>query len=181
MHRSRLRALQKFPFPQDHREEERNADQRGDDTELDLGCRGNEAHDDVGRCQQGGAGERRRQHDARRIGAHRAADEMRRDEPDESDRSGDGDGGADTERHADHRIADEAGFRAALAAAATRAAEGDLVTLGITPTGPETGYGYVLAMGDPADAAGRPSWRVERFVEKPTAERAAELLAGGRA
>jgi mannose-1-phosphate guanylyltransferase/mannose-6-phosphate isomerase len=82
---------------------------------------------------------------------------------------------------ADHRIADAAGFRAALTAAATRAEGGDLVTLGIEPSGPETGYGYVLATGDPQPAAGLPSWRVERFVEKPSVERAREMLAGGRA
>lgn len=82
---------------------------------------------------------------------------------------------------ADHAIVDEAGFRSALTAAAARAAGGDLVTLGITPSGPETGYGYVLATGAPEDAAGTPSWRVERFVEKPTVERATELLAGGNA
>ncbi len=82
---------------------------------------------------------------------------------------------------ADHAIADEAGFRTALAAAAGRAARGDLVTLGIAPSGPETGYGYVLATGPAEDAHGSPSFRVERFVEKPTVERARELLAGGRA
>jgi mannose-1-phosphate guanylyltransferase len=82
---------------------------------------------------------------------------------------------------ADHAIADEAGFRASLASAAARATGGDLVTLGITPTGPETGYGYVLSTGEATEAAGSASWRVERFVEKPTVERAQELLAGGRA
>jgi mannose-1-phosphate guanylyltransferase len=82
---------------------------------------------------------------------------------------------------ADHRIADEPGFRAALAAAAARAAAGDLVTLGITPTGPETGYGYVLATGEPSVAGGADTWRVERFIEKPTVERATELLAAGGA
>lgn len=82
---------------------------------------------------------------------------------------------------ADHAIADEAGFRASLAAAAERAASGDLVTLGITPTGPETGYGYVLSTGDATVVGDRSSWRVERFVEKPSVERATELLAGGRA
>jgi len=82
---------------------------------------------------------------------------------------------------ADHRIADEAGFRDALATAVTRAARSDLVTLGITPSGPETGYGYVLATGEPEVSDGRPTWRVERFVEKPTPERAMELLSGGHA
>ncbi|MFN8619443.1 MAG: sugar phosphate nucleotidyltransferase [Chloroflexota bacterium] len=82
---------------------------------------------------------------------------------------------------ADHRIADRAGFRAALTAAGERAGRGDLVTLGIHPAGPETGYGYVLATGDPEAVGGRPTWRVERFVEKPSLERAQELIAGGRA
>jgi mannose-1-phosphate guanylyltransferase/mannose-6-phosphate isomerase len=82
---------------------------------------------------------------------------------------------------ADHRIADPEGFRAALAAAAERAAGGDLVTLGITPSGPETGYGYVLATGDARPVLGMPSYRVERFVEKPSVERASQLLASGHA
>jgi len=81
---------------------------------------------------------------------------------------------------ADQRITDEAAFRVALAAAAERAATGDLVTLGIAPSGPETGYGYVLAV-DGAHAGGAPGQRVERFVEKPNIERARELLASGRA
>jgi mannose-1-phosphate guanylyltransferase len=44
---------------------------------------------------------------------------------------------------ADHFIADEARFRAALTAAAHTAAQGHLVTLGIAPTFPSTGYGYI--------------------------------------
>src|SRR5690349_15656894 len=82
---------------------------------------------------------------------------------------------------ADQRITDEAGLRAALLSAAARAAQHDLVTLGIDPTRPETGYGYVLATGEPVTVGGRPTFRVERFVEKPTAERADELIASGRA
>jgi mannose-1-phosphate guanylyltransferase len=82
---------------------------------------------------------------------------------------------------ADHGVGDEAAFRAALAVAADRAQMGDMVTLGIPPTGPETGYGYVLATGDPQPSDGLEWFRVERFVEKPTVERATELLAGGRA
>lgn len=85
---------------------------------------------------------------------------------------------------ADQRIADAAAFRDALAAAAERAAGGDLVTLGITPDGPETGYGYVLAVDAPAQGAqpGRhAAVQVERFVEKPDIARARELLASGRA
>jgi mannose-1-phosphate guanylyltransferase len=82
---------------------------------------------------------------------------------------------------ADQRITDETGFRAALKAAAVRAAEGDLVTLGISATRPATGYGYVLAAGGPTLVDGLESFRVERFVEKPSPDRAAELIASGRA
>src|SRR5688500_8320193 len=45
---------------------------------------------------------------------------------------------------ADHDIVDEPGFRAVLATAARAAQDGSLVTLGIEPTGPETGYGYIV-------------------------------------
>jgi mannose-1-phosphate guanylyltransferase len=83
--------------------------------------------------------------------------------------------------HADQAIADEPGFRAALAAAVERAAGGDIVTLGIEPTAPATGYGYILATGGADEYRGRDTYRVERFVEKPSAERAAELIEGGRA
>jgi mannose-1-phosphate guanylyltransferase len=56
-----------------------------------------------------------------------------------------------------------------------------MVTLGIEPTEPATGYGYVIATGSPAQHAGRATFRVERFEEKPTPERAAELIASGAA
>jgi mannose-1-phosphate guanylyltransferase len=78
---------------------------------------------------------------------------------------------------ADQAVQDEAGFRDALAAAAERATEGDLVTLGVEPTEPSTGYGYVRSTGEPAEHGGRPTFRVERFEEKPTPERARELIA----
>lgn len=82
---------------------------------------------------------------------------------------------------ADAHIADEAGYRDALAAAAEVARGGSLVTLGITPSGPETGYGYVLARPPARDVAGHPTFAVDRFVEKPTVERANELIATGLA
>ena len=53
--------------------------------------------------------------------------------------------------HADQAIHDAEGFRAALAAAVDRAAAGDIVTLGIEPTAPATGYGYILATGQPTE------------------------------
>ena len=83
---------------------------------------------------------------------------------------------------ADHLVVDEPGFRmllrraAALAARPLDGSPGRLVTLGITPTGPETGYGYVIA-GSPIPGDDLAS-SVTRFVEKPTAEVAATLLGG---
>lgn len=71
---------------------------------------------------------------------------------------------------ADHLIDDEAAFRVAVSAADALAADGWLVTFGITPDYAETGYGYILR-GQSLTADG---YRVERFVEKPdlpTAER----------
>ncbi len=82
---------------------------------------------------------------------------------------------------ADAQIADEEGLRAALAAAAEAAAGGRLVTLGIAPDRPETGYGYVLARPPARIVAGREVLNVERFIEKPAAQSAAELIATGLA
>ena len=78
----------------------------------------------------------------------------------------------------DHVIPDPATFRATVPAAAARAEAGDLVTFGITPTRPESGYGYLeLAAG--AEAGADTPQSLARFVEKPGAERAAEMLAAG--
>lgn len=79
----------------------------------------------------------------------------------------------------DHIIADDAAFRGAVEAAIPAARAGDLVTFGITPTHPETGYGYLeLAAGaDPAAGLPQP---LAAFVEKPDAPRAAAMLASGR-
>ncbi len=82
---------------------------------------------------------------------------------------------------ADQAVRDAAGYLAALQAASERAAGGDMVTLGIEPTWPSTGYGYVVAEGPARAHAGRPTYRVARFEEKPTPQRAAELLAEGAA
>ncbi len=82
---------------------------------------------------------------------------------------------------ADSHIADEAGFREALAAAEEVSRSGVLVTLGVTPDRPETGYGYVLALPPARQVRGRPTFAVDRFVEKPTVERAQELLSTGLA
>ena len=73
----------------------------------------------------------------------------------------------------DHVIADEAGFRAAVLAALPAAERGALVTFGIVPTAPETGYGYIKARSGEGVRA------VERFVEKPDPATADAYLASG--
>ncbi|MDG4549422.1 MAG: mannose-1-phosphate guanylyltransferase/mannose-6-phosphate isomerase [Candidatus Contendobacter sp.] len=65
---------------------------------------------------------------------------------------------------ADHVIADGEGFRAAVRRIAPHAETGRLLTFGIVPTAPETGYGYIKA-GAAMDPSGVSV--VERFVEKP--------------
>lgn len=82
---------------------------------------------------------------------------------------------------ADQAIRDEGGFRDALASAAERARDGDMVTLGIEPTEPATGYGYVIASGEASRHLGRDSYRVERFEEKPSQDRAEALIDSGSA
>jgi|JI8StandDraft_2_1071088.scaffolds.fasta_scaffold01184_6 mannose-1-phosphate guanylyltransferase/mannose-6-phosphate isomerase len=79
----------------------------------------------------------------------------------------------------DHRIADVEGFRAAIAAATPRALDGDLITFGIHPTRPETGYGY-LELADPAARNASEPQHLVRFVEKPDAARAEAMLADER-
>ncbi|MGH7859418.1 MAG: mannose-1-phosphate guanylyltransferase [Candidatus Binatia bacterium] len=78
---------------------------------------------------------------------------------------------------ADHHIRYADGFREALGRAIRVAREAELlVTIGITPTAPETGYGYV-ERGEPLAQGG---YRVARFTEKPQRNRAEEFLASGR-
>ena len=83
---------------------------------------------------------------------------------------------------ADHHVASPQAFRQALAAAARLADRGAIATIGIHPSRPETGYGY-LKLGARLSAAGRgrarSAWRVERFVEKPDVVTAARYLAEG--
>jgi mannose-1-phosphate guanylyltransferase len=78
---------------------------------------------------------------------------------------------------ADAFIADDDAFAAAMREAARVAERGYLVTLGVVPTHPATGYGYIKA-GDRLHPA-LPSAIVEHFVEKPDAERAAAFVAEG--
>jgi mannose-1-phosphate guanylyltransferase len=82
--------------------------------------------------------------------------------------------------HADHAIEDEEGFRSVLRAAVHAAEADHLATLGIVPTSPETGYGYIQR-GDLVDrAAGHDAYRVERFTEKPDPETARSFVQSGR-
>ena len=74
----------------------------------------------------------------------------------------------------DHVIRDADAFRLAIAGALDAARGGALVTFGIVPTSPETGFGYIQAVA--GDARIR---RVARFVEKPDAATAASYLAEG--
>ena len=77
----------------------------------------------------------------------------------------------------DHLVREEAAFIAAIDVAATAATAGSLVTFGITPSAPETGYGYIRRGAALAGAPG--AFAVERFVEKPDRARAQAYLAEG--
>ena len=82
---------------------------------------------------------------------------------------------------ADHHIARPGALRQLIRAAARLAGERDaVVTLGIKPTGPETGYGYI-ERGEKLPAPGKTeAYGVRRFTEKPTLARAKKFVASGR-
>ncbi|MHB8876224.1 MAG: mannose-1-phosphate guanylyltransferase [Myxococcaceae bacterium] len=75
----------------------------------------------------------------------------------------------------DQHVSDVPGFRAALAEAARTAEQGFIVTLGIKPSRPETGYGYIRT-GEAFSGLAR---RVQAFVEKPNAQTAMAYFASG--
>ncbi len=80
----------------------------------------------------------------------------------------------------DHLIRDRDGFLRALEAACEVACGGDyLLTLGMKPTTPETGYGYIRVGERLRVVRGFPVHRVDRFVEKPDRKRAEAYLADG--
>jgi mannose-1-phosphate guanylyltransferase/mannose-6-phosphate isomerase len=79
---------------------------------------------------------------------------------------------------ADAAIGDLPALHAALQVAAAAARAGSIVTFGMRPTAPETGYGYIEAGAPLAAVAG--AFEVADFIEKPDAAKAAELLASGR-
>lgn len=76
---------------------------------------------------------------------------------------------------ADHHIRDVAAFHAAIAQGAKLAQSGKLVTFGIVPSAPETGYGYIRR-GDALEAG---AYAVRAFVEKPNVETAKSYIADG--
>ena len=80
---------------------------------------------------------------------------------------------------ADHVIRDGAHFQAAIAAGCKEAEAGRLVTFGILPTAPETGYGYIEASEALEPGALTPI-PIARFVEKPDEATAEQFLASGR-
>ena len=76
---------------------------------------------------------------------------------------------------ADHRIGDVESFQAAVKLGAQVATNETFVVFGITPTGPETGYGYIRS----ADVLGEQVHRVAEFVEKPDLETAKAYVSSG--
>lgn len=81
---------------------------------------------------------------------------------------------------ADHWVADVSQFRRTLGAAVDLAVEtGQLVTIGIRPDYPETGYGYIVKGPAIDNKGGAGAFRVERFTEKPDLETAGRLLSEG--
>jgi mannose-1-phosphate guanylyltransferase len=80
---------------------------------------------------------------------------------------------------ADHFISDTGGFRVVLETARKVAQDGRLVTLGIKPAFPSTGYGYIQ-QGERLDVQGDiPVYAVKRFVEKPDSGNAERMAASG--
>lgn len=81
---------------------------------------------------------------------------------------------------ADHFISDEEGFLASLRTASAAARQTDsLVTLGIKPTAPETGYGYIKCGEVAGVFDGQTFYRAEKFLEKPDLEKAKQFLSEG--
>jgi len=75
----------------------------------------------------------------------------------------------------DHVIEDNQAFRDGIKIAVDLAAVGHLVSFGLVPSHPETGYGYIRR----GEVIGDNSWQVERFVEKPSMATAKDYLAEG--
>lgn len=81
---------------------------------------------------------------------------------------------------ADHYIGDPSTFVEALSAAGGLAGSGGIVTLGIVPVRPETGYGYIRRAQGSVDLAVGTAYPVMEFVEKPDLDKARQYLASGQ-
>jgi len=77
---------------------------------------------------------------------------------------------------ADHRIDDDAAFQKAIERSIAAARDGAIVLLGVQPTRPDTGYGYITVDGGAGQGG---TLGIARFVEKPDAEAARALIAQG--
>jgi mannose-1-phosphate guanylyltransferase len=81
---------------------------------------------------------------------------------------------------ADHFIAQPDKYRKIVSAALERAREaGRMIVLGIPPTRPDTGFGYVERMGDALGSGDFPAFAVRRFTEKPALDLAKQYVASG--
>jgi len=80
---------------------------------------------------------------------------------------------------ADHYVSNPAALLESIHRAAEIAAAGSIVTLGIVPTRPETGYGYIQWSEERPDFWEQKAYRVKAFVEKPTLDKAKQYLARG--
>jgi len=81
---------------------------------------------------------------------------------------------------ADHYIADTDRFRIVLSAARAVAQGGHLVTLGVQPTEPATGFGYIQQGELIGDVEGQAVYHVQRFIEKPKVEQAVQMMDSGQ-
>jgi len=81
---------------------------------------------------------------------------------------------------ADHHISDATGFHDMVMRGVQAAKDGNIVTFGVTPSFPSTAYGYIETQSSEDQCTTKDTPRpVKRFIEKPSASRAAELLLGG--
>ena len=80
--------------------------------------------------------------------------------------------------HSDHLITEPKRFLDAFKVGLSLASEGSLVTFGVPPTGPETGYGYI-EQGDALPSVGGQAYAIQSFVEKPNSETATQFCESG--
>ena len=81
--------------------------------------------------------------------------------------------------HSDHLITEPQRFLDAFRVGMALASDGDVVTFGVPPTGPETGYGYI-EMGTQIESVDGPAFAIQSFVEKPDRPTATQYCESGR-